>query len=50
MDLVLQIDEALVPHCDKCFKDRAHRHDALSHRYLAFLALEIGKILHVQVK
>jgi hypothetical protein len=38
------------PHCDKRFKHGAHRHHAVSHRYLAFVALEVGEVLHVQVK
>src|ERR1035438_3424851 len=50
MNLILQIDEALVPRCDERFKHLPHWHDAVSHRDLTLLALEIRKILHVYVE
>src|ERR1700674_187108 len=50
MNLILQIDEALVLHRDKGFKHLPHWHDAVSHRDLALLALEVREVLHVHVK
>src|SRR5216684_4461484 len=50
MNLVLQIDEALVLHCGESFKNPLHRHDAVSHRHLTILALEVCEVLHMYVK
>src|ERR1700732_4358950 len=50
MNLILQIDEALVFRCDECFKHLPHWHDAVSHRDLALFALEVREVLHVNVK
>src|SRR6266446_9030453 len=50
MNLILQINEALVSHRDKRFKHLPHRHHAVSHRNLALFALEVRQVLHVNVK
>src|SRR6266849_2789749 len=50
MNLILQIDEALVSHRNKRFKHLPHRHAALSHRDLALFALKARQVLHVHVK
>src|SRR5713226_5046800 len=50
MNLILQIDEALVPHGDQGFKNSPHRHKAVSHCDLALFVLEVRKVLHVYVK
>src|SRR6266446_4379722 len=50
MNLILQIDEALVPYRAKSLKNPLHGHDAVSHRHLAILALKVCEVLHVYVK
>src|SRR5882762_763510 len=50
MNFIFQIDEALVLRRDESFKHFPHRHDAVSHCDLTFLALEIRKVLHVYVE
>src|SRR6266436_5668562 len=50
MNLILQIDEALVLYRAKSFKNPLHGHDAVSHRHLTILALEVCEVLHVYVK
>src|SRR6266478_10149916 len=50
MNLILQIDEALVLYRAKSFKNPLHGHDAVSHRHLTILALEARQVLHVNVK
>src|SRR5438552_2977868 len=50
MNLILKIDEALVPSRDEGFKHLPHWHYALSDRDLALLALEVREVLHVHVK
>src|SRR5437899_7866462 len=50
MNLIFQIDEALVPCRDEGFKHLPHWHDAVSHCDLALFALEVRKVLHVYVK
>src|SRR5580658_2915465 len=50
MNLILQIDEALVLDRDERFKHLQHWHDAVSHRDLALFALEVREVLHVHVE
>src|SRR5271156_5617047 len=50
MNLVLQIDEALVVRCNERFKHLAQRHNAFSYRDLALFALEVREVLHVHVE
>src|SRR5689334_18667049 len=50
MNLILQIDEALVSHRNKRFKHLPHWHAAFSHRDLALFALKARQVLHVHVK
>src|SRR6266567_8604529 len=50
MNFVLQIHETLVAYGGKRFKNLLNRHDSFSHLHLALLALEVGDVLHVQVK
>src|SRR5580704_4244840 len=50
MNLILQIDEALVFCCDEGFKHLPHWHDAVSHSDLAIFALEVREILQVYVE
>src|SRR6266436_5312806 len=50
MNLILQIDEALVLCRAKSFKNPLHGYDAVSHRHLTILALEVCEVLHVYVK
>src|SRR6266436_3624984 len=50
MNLILKIDEALVPSRDEGFKHLPHWHYALSHRDLALFALEVREVLHVYVE
>src|SRR6266478_4412234 len=50
MNLIFQIDQALVPCRDEGFKHLPHWHDAVSHRDLALFALEVREVLHVYVK
>jgi hypothetical protein len=50
MNFILQIDEAFIFYRAKSFKNLLHRHDAVSHRDLTILILEIREVLHVYVK
>ena len=50
MNLILEIDEAFVLCRDQRFEHLPHRHDALSYRDLALLALKIRQVLHVHVE
>src|SRR6476660_2436647 len=50
MNLKLQIDEALVLYGDESFKNLLDRHDAVCHRHLTILALEVCEVFHVYVK
>jgi len=50
MNLILQIDEALVLHCDERFKHLPHWHDAIPHRDLALFTLEVREVLHVHIE
>jgi len=48
MDLIFQVNEALVPRRDKGSKHLPHWHDAVSHRDLALFALEVREVFHVR--
>src|SRR5258708_24021329 len=50
MNLILEIDEALVVHGDLGFKHLPHGHDAFAYGDLALLVLEVREILYVYVK
>src|SRR5258708_1616345 len=49
MNLIFEVDKALVVGRDKRLEDLAYRHDSLTHGDLALLALEAGQILHMHV-
>src|SRR5258708_6017096 len=50
VNLVLKVDEALVPIGDERFKDGPDRHLAVTHCYLALLDVQVGQILHMHVE
>src|SRR5271169_5177022 len=50
MNLILQIDVALVLSCDERFKHLPRWHDAVSHRDLALFALEVREVLNVHIE
>jgi len=50
VDLVFEVHKTFIPGFDQRLKDAADRHDPFTDCDLAFLAMEVGQVLHMNVE